>query len=397
MSVLSSPLRVALIGISGYGRVYLELARELRGRGEITIVAATVINAQEESANVAELTARGTKIFSDYREMLRQCAGQLDLCLIPTGINWHARMTIAALESGANVLVEKPLAGSVAEVAAIRDAERKAGRFVAVGFQDCYQPGTRWLRAELERGVIGELQSVRFLGVWPRSRQYFTRNNWAGRLRVEGVPVFDSPLNNAFSHFVMLSLFLVDGRETKVENAELWRAHAIESFDTGVVQARSERGVRLWLGATHASTSLVEPEIVVTGRDGQAHWRYQSEVWWQADDGSVARAPLTDINGARRAMFDAVVERLRAGRGRLCTAEMAGTHTALIEQIHQRADIAEVPREAIAAIGDEDSPNRLIQVRGLDEALRKSFSAECALSAAGFRFGAESAAVSLGI
>ncbi len=111
--------------------------------------------------------------------MLREFRGRIDLCLIPTGIHWHARMTIAALEAGANVLVEKPLAGSSAEVAAVRAAEQRAGRFVAVGCQDFYEPGTTWLQAEVRRGAIGAIQSVRMLGLWPRDRAYFARNNWA--------------------------------------------------------------------------------------------------------------------------------------------------------------------------------------------------------------------------
>src|SRR3954463_10938818 len=108
--------QLALIGISGYGRVHLQLARECEERGEVEIVAVTVINPQDEVENIAQLRARGCKIFSDYREMLRELRGRIDLCLIPTGIAWHARMTIAALQAGANVLVEKPLAGSMAEV-----------------------------------------------------------------------------------------------------------------------------------------------------------------------------------------------------------------------------------------------------------------------------------------
>ena len=286
MTVPSSPARIAIIGVSGYGSIHLQLARESRDRGEIKITAAAIINPQEEAAVIAELRGQGAEIFTDYAEMFRSLAGRIDLCLIPTGIHWHARMTIAALESGANVLVEKPLAASVAEVEEIRRVEQRTGKFVAVGFQDFYEPGTVWLKHELQRGVIGDIWSVRFLGLWPRPRGYFTRNNWAGRLQVDGVAVMDSPLNNAFAHFVMLSLFLVGAETTAetptLEGVELLRAHAIESFDTAVVRSLTARGVKLWFGASHACRETVEPEIVITGRHGQACWRYESEAWWRA-------------------------------------------------------------------------------------------------------------------
>ena len=247
MKLPSPPIpRVGLIGVSGYARIYLQLVRELHDRGEINLVAAVVINSGEEPEAVGELQRRGATLYPGYEEMLAAHAGRLDLCLVPTGIPWHARMTVAALKAGANVLVEKPLAGSLADVAAIRDAERVSGRFVAVGFQDVYSTDAIWLKSRLCEGAIGRIQSIRFVGLWPRGTAYFERNHWAGRLQADGASVLDSPLNNAFAHFVNLALFFAGSEPGKsararLESAELFRAHAIESFDTGVVRATSPR------------------------------------------------------------------------------------------------------------------------------------------------------------
>lgn len=387
MTSPAQPARVAIIGVSGYGSVHLQLARESRERHEIRLVAAAIINQAEEAANIAELRAHGTEIFADYAEMLRAHAGRIDLCLIPTGIHWHARMTIAALDAGANVLVEKPLAGSLAEVAEVRRAEARTGRFVAVGFQDFYEPGTAWLKQELARGAIGDITSVRFLGVWPRSRSYFTRNNWAGRLRVDGQPVMDSPLNNAFAHFVMLSLYFVGAGRLALEAAELLRAHAIESFDTAVVRSRTEGGIRLWFGTSHACRDTVEPEIVITGTRGEAGWRYEAEAWWRDADGHTGRRALLDITGARRAMFAAAVRRLTDPAQPICTSELAGRHTALIEAIHREARIDTVPAEDVNWSGANGLAAQVPDIKGLGEALRRSYLAEQSLAATGFKVG----------
>ncbi len=392
MTVSFPPARVAIIGVSGYGSIHLQLARESRDRGEIRITAAAIINPQEETATIAELRGQGAEIFTDYTEMFRRHAGRIDLCLIPTGIHWHARMTIAALEAGANVLVEKPLAGSVGEVEEIRRVEQRTGRFVAVGFQDFYEPGTVWLKHELQRGVIGDIWSVRFLGVWPRPRGYFTRNNWAGRLKVDGVAVMDSPLNNAFAHFVMLSLFLVGAEQSAgtptLEGVELLRAHAIESFDTAVVRSLTANGVKMWFGASHACRETVEPEIVITGRHGQACWRYESEAWWRATDGATARHDLLDITGARRAMFSAALQRLRDPSVPICTSELAGRHTALIEAIHRQARVENVPPEKINWSGLNGEASQVPEIVGLAEAMRRSYGAEQSLAASGFSLAA---------
>lgn len=373
MSDFSHPVRVAIIGVSGYGSIHLQLTREARERGEIRLTAATIINPEEETETIAELRAHGTEIFDDYRAMFASHRGKLDLCLIPTGIHWHSRMTIAALEAGANVLVEKPLAGSSEEVAAIRAAEARSGRFVAVGFQDYYEAGASWLKAEIDRGVIGTPTAVRFLGVWPRPRSYFTRNDWAGRLQVGGVAVMDSPLNNAFAHFVMLGLYFAGEEAFALERAELLRAHAVESFDTAVVRFHTERGVRLWFGVSHACTEVIEPEIVITGSRGRAGWRYEKEAWWSADDDRSSRRDLADITGARREMFRCVLARLRDPSVRICTSELASRHTALVEGLHRGAEIVTVPPGQISWVGVNGAGSQVPDIQGLGPALRLAY------------------------
>ena len=54
---LSSCPRTALIGVSGYGRIYLELARAAHARGEISFGAVVIINPEEESVIETDLRA----------------------------------------------------------------------------------------------------------------------------------------------------------------------------------------------------------------------------------------------------------------------------------------------------------------------------------------------------
>lgn len=379
--------RLALIGISGYGRIHLDLARGCRDRGEADIIAAVVINPAEEAANVAELRAGGCAIYTDYAEMLRRHAGQIDLCLIPTGIHWHARMTVAALRAGANVLVEKPLAGSLTDAQAIRTEEQASGRFVAVGFQDCYDPGTRWLADSLEQGVIGRVESVRFLGVWPRPRAYFLRNNWAGRLQLDGVSVLDSPLNNAFGHFVMLSLLFGgagdDSTVPEPGGVELFRAHDIESFDTAVVNVRTAGGTRLWFGVSHVSRTTLEPEIVIEGSAGLAGWRYETEAWLHGAEGR-QRQPVLDQHASRRLMMAAALQKLRDPATPVCTTAMAARHTRLIDGLHRTAAVTPFPADLIEWTPLVGTSSPVATVRGLDAALRQAFVEQKTLRECGF-------------
>lgn len=386
-----TPPRVALIGVSGYGRIHLQLARELRDRGAIKLVAAVIINPEEEAVNVRELRGQGCMMYGDYEEMLRRHAGEIDLCLIPTGIPWHAPMTIAALRAGANVLVEKPLAGSLADVHAIRAAERASGRFVAVGFQDFYTPGTLWLKEQLQAGAIGELRAIRALGFWPRPAAYYRRNNWAGRLQTDGIAVFDSPFNNAFGHFANLALYfagrtprdvaLVDGVE-----AELFRAHAVESFDTGVVRARTAAGTALWLGFSHACRTLADPEIVIEGSAGQALWSYEKMCAVTPARGTPRSHPLPDAMDTRRVMLAEVLRRLHDPAAVICDTAMAERHTALVEAIHAQAPVQTIPPALIDWITPPDGTSPIPAVRGLERAMQAACANHRLLREEGFPF-----------
>ncbi len=373
----SSPSRprVALIGISGYGRIHLELVEHFERQRALELVAAVVINAAEERELVAGLRARGCRIHGDHRSMFTTHAGRIDLCLVPTGIHWHGPMTVAALRHGANVLVEKPLCASSAELEEILAAERDSGRFVAVGFQDLYEPATRWLEAELARGAVGRVTRVRFLGVWPRSRGYFARNDWAGRLRLGDRPVFDSPLNNAFAHFVMLSLLFAGAggaAGAEVLEADLLRAHEIESFDTAVVRARTAGGVELWFGASHAGARPLEPRIEITGTDGTACWHYEREAWWRGPSGRVERRSLLGVSEARRQMMAAALRRLADPGSPVCTARTAGVHTRFIEALHRDRGIRDFPRELVRWAAADDCAASAPEVEGLEAALHEA-------------------------
>jgi predicted dehydrogenase len=379
--------QLALVGISGYGRIHLDLVREWTDRGLARLAAAVVINPKEEQEAVTELQQQGCRIYPSHETMWESEAGQIDLCLIPTGIHLHARMTIMALRAGANVLVEKPLAGSTAETESIRAVERTSGRFVAVGFQDVYAPSTAWFTDVLRSGRIGEIRSLRTLCVWPRPQRYWQRNGWAGRLSVDGFPVHDSPLNNACAHFALLSLIFggcVDEAPLRLESAELFRARAIESFDTAVVRLITVAGTKIWLGVSHSSQAEHRPEILIEGTAGSARWIYESSAAWRNNSGEGETRALGSQHTVRREMMASVLRRVSDPSVEICTTALAARHTSLIDAVHAWAPIATIPLSEITSSAVPDNPEAVLSVRQLDNSLRSGFSTGCTLQAAGF-------------
>jgi predicted dehydrogenase len=343
-----TPPRAAIIGVSGYGKIYLERLLHHAARGDLTIAAATVINRSEEPAACADLEAKGAVIYDDYRRMFEAQAGQLDLVLIPTGIHWHARMTLAALAAGANVLVEKPLAPTIQEVWAVQAAAAAAGRFVAVGFQDIYLEDNLTVKRQLVEGVLGRLRRIKGRGLWPRDDAYYARNDWAGRVRLGGEWVLDSPLANALAHFLNLALFLAgDAVERTAQpqgvEAELYRARSIENFDTAAIRVATRSGVEICFYATHSCATVVEPELQIEGTEGTAVWSVH-DGWRLRSARAGERAwPARGETQARREMFVRVLRRLQDPGTFVCGPEIAAEHTRCVNGAQAAAIIRDVP------------------------------------------------------
>ena len=392
---MSSPLpsprpRVALIGVTGYAGIYVEMLRPFVKQGEIELVAAVVINRGDPAAAAAgvELASWGARIYDSNEAFFAGETGRAELCLIPTGIAWHARLTIAALRAGMHVLVEKPLAGSRVDAAAIRRAELATGRWVAVGFQDIYSEAAEQLRSELAFGVLGPVTAVAAFGLWPRPVAYYTRNHWAGRLRADGADVLDSPLNNAFAHFVNLALYFADWngeneKPTTFREAELWRANSIETFDTAVVRGRLGNGVRFWFGFSHATEDLHDPEIVITGTRGEVRWQHEKHYELVTDTGEFKRVSMPDAFACRHRMLQAVLERLRRPGAPICDTRVAARHTAFICDLHAVAQARDVPAHLVESDPVSDGSAARLTVSGLGAAMRRAFDGRGTLAATG--------------
>ncbi len=395
-----TPPRAAIIGVSGYGKIYLERLLHHAARGDFAVAAATVINRAEEPAACAELTARGAMIYGDYHQMLEAQAGQLDLVLIPTGIHWHARMTLAALAAGANVLVEKPLAATIQDVRTIRETAPASGRFVAVGFQDIYLEDNLAVKRRLVGGALGRLRRIRGRGLWPRDDAYYARNEWAGRIRVGGEWVLDSPLANALAHFLNLALFLAGGEVGRSASpiaveAELYRARRIESYDTAAVRLTTRTGVEICFYASHSCAEVLEPELQIEGDGGTAAWSVTTG--WRlhsAAEGETA-LPARGETQARREMFARVVRRLHDPATFVCGPEIAAEHILCVNGAHTATPIRDIPPACIES--RRSGPRGATQpvITGVAAAIDRAFGAGRLLHESGCPWAAPAGKLSL--
>lgn len=137
-------------------------------------------------------------------------------------------------------------------------AESGAKKQTQVGFNFIIEAERHAVKQRLLRGEFGAIQRVGFLGMASRTTTYFTRSNWAGRLKMDGRLVLDSVMGNALAHYLHNLLFWAGQDDvlawegvTSVR-AEMYRAHAIENMDTLFARGMCVNGIEVMIAATHA-------------------------------------------------------------------------------------------------------------------------------------------------
>jgi len=129
------PRRVGLIGSGWYGKS--DILRLIQV-APVEIVSLCDVDRQM-LADAADLVAsrqrskKKPRLYHDYRDMLRE--KDLDIVEVATPDHWHALAMIAAVQSGVDVYVQKPISVDIIEGQAMVAAARKHGRVVQVGMQ----------------------------------------------------------------------------------------------------------------------------------------------------------------------------------------------------------------------------------------------------------------------
>jgi predicted dehydrogenase len=275
-------IRFGVVGIHGFSRSHIGSLQSLMQQREPAVLTACVAHARElDEAYAAGLEAAGVKLVKDFDALLAM-KNELDVITIPVGIHLHVPMSIKALEAGYPVYCEKPITGAIQDGLRLADAVARAKGPFFVGYQDMYQPVSLGLKRELLDGRYGALRKITVMAAWPRYFNYYARNNWAGKLAMNGTWVLDCPVNNACAHYLNLALFWAGASEASSARpasvtGELARANAIESADTTCLRVRTAEGVEIIFAASHACRTVKGPlfrlecekAVITTQRGGK--------------------------------------------------------------------------------------------------------------------------------
>jgi predicted dehydrogenase len=268
----SSPARLVLVGVRGFGQVHAERIARLAGQGLVELVAAV-----DPGVVLDPPVIYGVDLHADLAEAL-SVVGPVDVVVIAAPIGAHFPLASTALSSGADVYLEKPPVTSLDDFTSLLDLEQETGRVVQVGFQSLGSHALESLRTDAFG--IGPVVRLGALGAWSRTVGYWGRSPWAGRRSLNGQAVVDGVVTNPLAHAVMTALAAVDCRrldDVDAVETDLYRANDIESDDTSVVRIRTTSGLDVTCALTLCAPEQREPEIRIEGADGRVRFGYTAD------------------------------------------------------------------------------------------------------------------------
>lgn len=204
--------------------------------------------------------------YTDYRRMLER--GGLDAVMVAGPCHLHPDMCVAALEAGCHVLVEKPLAPRPDACERILDAQRAAGKALAVGFNFRFYPAVRYAKQVLLGGRLGPLDHFRVYGAHDGLNNF--RAEWMYKSELSGGgAMMDVGLHMAdCARYLAGEISTVYARATNgVWNVDGSEDNAVCIFDT-------EAGVPIIYQATWNAWKGFEMSVEAYGQLGMVRAQY---------------------------------------------------------------------------------------------------------------------------
>ncbi|MCA9138314.1 MAG: Gfo/Idh/MocA family oxidoreductase [Planctomycetales bacterium] len=151
--------RTALIGSGWWG---MNILREALAAGQTSVVALCDVDQDRleiAAEEVNDLSGDSPRTYADYRELFEK--EDVEIAIIATPDHWHALNTLAAIEAGAHVFIEKPTGHTIGESQAILAASRASDRIIQVGLHRRIGPHHVSGMKFLKDGGAGDVGMVR--------------------------------------------------------------------------------------------------------------------------------------------------------------------------------------------------------------------------------------------
>lgn len=257
---MKTQLRYALIGCGRISPNHIAAAKA----NSLNIVAICDICPEnmDDKVKKFELDA-SVKQYTDYKVMLEE--QKPELVAIATESGTHAQIALDCIESGCNLIIEKPIALSISDANAIIDAAKKKGVKVCTNHQNRFNKAIKKIRDAVDKNRFGKL----FYGTahirWNRDWEYYGRAPWRGTWAQDG-----GALMNQCIHNIDLLNWMMGKKPIEVFAYTDRLNHSyIEAEDLGIALVRFENGsYGIIEGTTDIYPNNLEETLYIFGEKG---------------------------------------------------------------------------------------------------------------------------------
>lgn len=333
-------IRFAIVGCGTIAPWHAEAIQRTDGA-----VLVAVASRRPEQAE-AFARARGVEWAPTFDALVRRTDVDVVTLCTPSGV--HAEMAIAAARAGKHVVVEKPIAVTLAQADAMLEACRESGRSLAVISQLRFAPDLQVVYTAVTDGRLGRLLLADLSMKYFRSQAYYDSAGWRGTWTMDG----GGALMNQGIHGIDLLVWLA-GKPRIIYGCARTLARRIEVEDTAVAVAELEGGCLATIIGTTSVTPGFPRRLALHGERGSIVLEETRIVRWEIEgepqptaavmaSGAVAQtttgaATVPTAIGADEfiAQYRAIVESLRARRPPPVTGEEARLAVATVLAIYE--------------------------------------------------------------
>lgn len=221
--------------------------------------------------------------YTDYRQMLDE--NEIQLAAIATESGLHAPIALECIERGINVIIEKPMAMSMADAEEIVQRSGEKGVKVCACHQNRFNPAVQEARKALEQGRLGRLSHGAVHVRWNRDRAYYAQAPWRGTWQQDG-----GCLMNQCIHGIDLLRWMMGDEVDEVYGVTRQQFHSyLECEDVGVAVVKFQNGaVGTIEGTTNVYPQNLEETLCLFGETGTIKLGgtsvNQIDVWRFADE-----------------------------------------------------------------------------------------------------------------
>ena len=333
-------MKYALIGCGRISPNHIEAAKN---NGLDFVAMCDVLpEAMEEKA--ARFGLEGVRRYADYRKLLEK--EQPELVAIATESGKHAAIALDCIAAGCNVIIEKPIALSIADADAIIEAGRKAGVVVCANHQNRFNKSVQYMREALEAGRFGRLSHGAAHVRWNRGKSYYDQAAWRGTWAQDGGCL----MNQCIHNIDLLRWFMGDEVEEVMAYTDQLSHPYLEAEDLGLALVKFKNGAYgLIEGTTNVYPKNLEETLYIFGEKGTAKAAGTSDTIieeWRFADGlddpeevkkRFSENPPNIYGFGHTPLYADVIEAIAAGRQPLVDAEAGKRALELVLAIYKSA------------------------------------------------------------